>query len=383
MLSERDVLRGGTTGPDGSRERDTDIRTRLDALRRGPGRGPLERIRRAEKNFRRELDVPTAARASDSPLATGALLAFAYPDRIGKRRAGDAPRYALANGRGASFGNPESIAREEFIVALELDDRDRDARILLAAPLARADLLSEFETQLVQRDEVTWDARAEAVIARRTLRLDELVVDDKPLPDIPQHAAAAAFAEGLRSLGASALPWDDDSRDFAARSEFVRALERSDLADWPDFSAGALLATPLARAVPGRGHAPLAPVTHLADGSVALATEPRAATPARRARADTHRVTDGHAGEDRLPRRQRAVRIDADAGGLRAREHAEDWRRRGARHVQVAVARAAAAAGHARPRQLLEERVRRRAQGHARPLSTALLAREPASCGTD
>ncbi len=127
-------------------------------------------------------------------------------------------------------------------MALELDDRDRDARILLAAPLARADLLSEFETQLVQRDEVTWDARAEAVIARRTLRLDELVVDDKPLPDIPQHAAAAAFAEGLRSLGASALPWDDDSRDFAASSEFVRALARSDLADWPDFSAGALLA---------------------------------------------------------------------------------------------------------------------------------------------
>jgi ATP-dependent helicase HrpB len=241
LLSERDVLRGGTTGPDGSRERDTDIRTRLDALRRGSGRGPLERVRRAEKNFRRELDVPAGARAIDSPLATGVLLAFAYPDRIGKRRPGDAPRYTLANGRGASFGNPESIAREEFIVALELDDRDRDAKILLAAPLARADLLAEFEAQLVQRDEVTWDARTEAVTARRMLRLDELVVDDKPLPEIPPEAAAAAFAEGLRSLGAAALPWDDDSRDFAARGEFVRALKRTDLADWPDFSEAALL----------------------------------------------------------------------------------------------------------------------------------------------
>ena len=242
LLSERDVLRGGTTGPDGSRERDTDIRTRLDALRRGSGRGPLERVRRAEKNFRRELGVPTGARVIDSPLATGVLLAFAYPDRIGKRRPGDAPRFTLANGRGASFGNPESIAREEFIVALELDDRDRDAKILLAAPLARADLLAEFEMQLVQRDEVTWDARTEAVVARRTLRLDELVVDDKPLPQIPPEAAAAAFAEGLRSLGAAALPWDDDSRDLAARGEFVRALKRSDLADWPDFSETALLA---------------------------------------------------------------------------------------------------------------------------------------------
>jgi len=242
LLSERDVLRGGTTGPDGSRERDTDIRSRLDALRRGSARGPLERVRRAEQSFRRELGVPPSAKAAESPLAVGVLLAFAYPDRIGKRRPGDAPRYTLANGRGASFGNPESIAREEFIVALELDDRDRDAKILLAAPLARDDLLAEFEPLLVQSDDVTWDARAEAVVARRVLRLDELVVDDKPLPEIPQAAAAAAFAAGLRSLGASALPWDDDSRDFAARAEFVRALDRSDLSGWPDFSEPALLA---------------------------------------------------------------------------------------------------------------------------------------------
>ena len=259
LLSERDVLRGGTTGPDGSRERDTDIRSRLDALRRGSGRGPLERARRAEKNFRRELDVPASAKPEDSPLATGVLLAFAYPDRIGRRRPGDAPRYALTNGRGASFGNPESIAREEFIVALELDDRDRDAKILLAAPLARADLLAEFESQLVHRDEVTWDARTEAVVARRTLRLDELVVDDKPLPEIPAEAAAAALAEGLRSLGAAALPWDDESRDFAARGEFVRTLQRTDLADWPDFSEAALVAdlswlTPFLAGVTRRSH---------------------------------------------------------------------------------------------------------------------------------
>ncbi len=45
----------------------------------------------------------------------------------------------------------------------------------------------------------------------------------------------------MRSLGAAALPWDDESRDFAARCEFVRALERTDLADWPDLSETALL----------------------------------------------------------------------------------------------------------------------------------------------
>ena len=65
----------------------------------------------------------------------GALLALAFPDRIGQRRAGGDGRYLLANGRGAAFAGAVSLAREEFIVAVELDDREREARIDLAAPL--------------------------------------------------------------------------------------------------------------------------------------------------------------------------------------------------------------------------------------------------------
>jgi ATP-dependent helicase HrpB len=266
LLSERDVLRGGVVGADGSRERDSDIRTRIEALRRGASRGALDRVRRAEKSFRRELGVAAAESAADSPVAVGVLLALAYPDRIGKRRPGDAPRYQLTNGRGASFVAPESIARSELIVALDLDDRDRDARILLAAPLARADLLEHFAEELVASDEVVWDARAEAVAARRTLRLDELVIDEKPLPEVPREAAAAALAAGLRSLGAAALPWGDDSRDFAARCEFVRALRRSDLPDWPDFTEAALLAdldwlTPFLAGVTRRAQLARVPLT--------------------------------------------------------------------------------------------------------------------------
>jgi ATP-dependent helicase HrpB len=236
LLSERDLLRG-------ARGRDSDLRSRLDVLRREAGaartvdRGALDRVRRAQRAFVKQLDDGTTAAA---PLDTGALLAFAYPDRVGKRRAGGEARYQLANGRGASFTGPESIAREDLIVAVELDDRDRDAQILLAAPLARADLFEHFAADIVRRDEVSWDARSEAVLARRTLRFGELVLEEKPLPEIPAEAAAAAFVEGLRALGAAALPWTDESRDFAARCEFVRALGRTDLGDWPDSSEEAL-----------------------------------------------------------------------------------------------------------------------------------------------
>jgi ATP-dependent helicase HrpB len=248
LLSERDILRGGVTHAAGNRERDTDIRSRLDVLRRGASprgadRGALERVRRAERGFRRELGL--AADAQDRApraLDLGALLAFAYPERIAKRRAGGEARYQLANGRGAVFANPESIAREELIVAVELDDREREAQIRLAAPLARADLLEYFAGDVVTRDEVGWDARTETVIARRALRYGELLLEEKPLRSLPAGTTAAAVLEGIRSLGLDSLPWTDDARTFVARCEFVRTLSRGDFGQWPSFSAEALAA---------------------------------------------------------------------------------------------------------------------------------------------
>jgi ATP-dependent helicase HrpB len=231
LLSERDLLRAGN--------RDSDIRTRLETLQRGSGdRGVLERVRRAERAYLRELRASDDARADAAD--PGWLLAFAFPDRVGKRRPGGEGRYQLANGRGATFASPEAIAREDLIVAVALDDREREAQIQLAAPLARADLLEHFAAELVTRDEVAWDARTEAVVARRTVRFGELVLDEKPLVDLQPDAASAALLEGLRALGLDALPWDDDTRTFAARCEFVRKLGRGDVGEWPDLTRAAL-----------------------------------------------------------------------------------------------------------------------------------------------
>ncbi len=254
-------------------------------------------MRRLERAFRSDLGVSRDA-DGDADVQPGVLLAFAYPDRIAKRRPGDGGRYQLANGRGASFANPESIAREELVVAVDVDDRDRDARILLAAPLAREDLLEHFAAQLVEREEVVWDARAEAVLARRTVRLGELVIEDKPLAQIPPEAAAAALLDGLRTLGIEALPWDDESRDLVARVEFVRGLggaqrgvddghardrgSAGDADEWPDFSDSALMRrSRVARAVPRWRHAARASRARAARRGAARAAHAEAAARAR------------------------------------------------------------------------------------------------------
>jgi ATP-dependent helicase HrpB len=191
--------------------------------------------------------LPGAQRRERQPAPSlqlaGALLALAFPDRIGQRREGSEGRYLLANGRGAAFAGTVSLAREEFIVAVELDDREREARIDLAAPLTRALLEQLFDAHIVTEARFGWESRSGAVLARRLRRLDALVLEDAQQPAADDERAVAAMLEGVRQCGIEALPWDADSRGLQARLEFVRALPRRDLGDWPASDDAALMAS--------------------------------------------------------------------------------------------------------------------------------------------
>jgi ATP-dependent helicase HrpB len=249
LLSERDVLRSGA----GRARHDPDIRSRLELLRgesgaQGTDRSLLERVQHGARALAAAARaLPGAPRASRKPVAptelTGALLALAFPDRIGQRREGTEGRYLLANGRGAAFTGIVSLAREEFIVAVQLEDREREARIDLAAPLSRALLEQLFAAHIVTEDRFGWEVRSAAVLARRLRRLDALVLEDQLQAAADDERTVAAMLEGVRQCGIEALPWDADSRGLQARMEFVRSLQRRDRIDWPTSDDAALTAS--------------------------------------------------------------------------------------------------------------------------------------------
>lgn len=241
LLGERDLLR--VSRPDAGR--DVDIATRLDVLAgRGPAdaivdRAALQRARRAEEQFLRRLDVP----ASRPPLGAAGLLACAYPDRIGRRRAGSEGRYLLANGRGAAFGVAHSLSRSEYIVALDLDDKDREARILLAATLDRETLEAAVGGQVRREREVHWSAAEQAVVARDVVRLESLILEEKPMQGMTGDLAVPTMIEGIRAMGLDCLPWDAELRALCARVELARRQGLRIAKDWPAFDAGTLLAS--------------------------------------------------------------------------------------------------------------------------------------------
>ena len=282
LLSERDLLRGGPG------VRDADIRARLEVMRgeETPGgldRGALQRSRRMAGDLVRQIDARAHGGAAADGNA-GLLLAFAYPDRIGRRREAGEGRFTLANGRGAQFAEPQGLARQELIVAVDLDDRERDARILLAAPLGRRELLEHFADRVQRTEVVEWNSREQAVTARRRVMLDAIVLEDKPLLPVPAEAAREALLTGVRELGIAVLPWDRDARDLQARIEFVRTATGGGIASarrrsmaggvgrgaWRD-PAG------VACAVAGRDDAPRAPGARAAHRGPACAPDMGAA----------------------------------------------------------------------------------------------------------
>ena len=240
LLSERDVLRRD------AQARDTDVRTRLELLEGDRGdasvdRGALARARRLAGQFVARLRDSRVVDAEG--ISAGGLLACAYPDRIGKRRAGGAPRYLLANGRGAVFAESGGIAGSEYVVALDLDDTGSEARILLAAPLDTAELMRVAGARARTQREVHWSAQEECVVAREVVQLDALVLSERALKSVPQDAAVAAMLEGIAALGLQCLPWNDESQSLCARIELARRKQLPGTIEWPSFRPDALAST--------------------------------------------------------------------------------------------------------------------------------------------
>ncbi len=248
LLSERDLLRA---------EPDLALRLALwdGASARDVDRAALERVWRSAQQL--EAAVPALARSEWSPALAplqalppaalpGALLALAYPDRIGQRRSGGDGRFLLENGRGAAFRAPVALAREPYIVAVALDDDRRDARIDLAAAVSLPTLERLYAGQISSEEPLGWDPGEQAVVARRIRRLGALVLEEQLLAAPRSAASLAALFVGLRQLGLDSLPWDRETRTLQARMEFVRlriAPGAGGLAGWPASDEAALEAT--------------------------------------------------------------------------------------------------------------------------------------------
>lgn len=200
-----------------------------------PDRGQSDvvlHLRDASGETRREAKRLARFAPADVGLSVGEQAALAYPDRIGLRRPGEAPRYILSGGRGAALAEGDALAGARLIAALRVEDAGREGRISQAAQLSEGELRALYGAEITWTNVCDWDARQRQVVARRREVFGALVLAEQIWQDAPEERISAALMEGVRALGLGCLDWSKPARLLRARVVACHSAEG--MPDWSD-----------------------------------------------------------------------------------------------------------------------------------------------------
>jgi len=251
LLEERDVLRGHPN------DLPVDVAERVALLVDPGARHPLADGRAVRAARDRARDLARRARVEEAtvdPLVSGAVLALAYPERVGQARG--AGRFRLRGGQGAWVPAKDLLAAETFLVAAQLDAGAKaEGRIRVAAALEPDDLpLGE----VTEATTLTWDRTRDDLVARVTRRLGALDLGTHDRRPAPGPATTAALVQRVKAGRLTALRWTPAARSLQARLAFLHRHLATE--GWPDVSDRALLAeldawlVPLLAGATGRAH---------------------------------------------------------------------------------------------------------------------------------
>ncbi|PRY10223.1 ATP-dependent helicase HrpB [Pontibacter ummariensis] len=231
LLSERDILKPVQVSRPSPLP---DLHLRLELLSgiRPPTPGfvvdenTLRRVREQAQHLRQRIREPEK---SIHPDATGLLTALAYPDRMAQRESSGKVR--LVTGQRAGL-QTELFGEAAFYGVAHLEI-GKYPRVLLAAPVTKAELLEHFIEHIEQVQEVRWDAAAARVVARQFTRLGALVVEETALAKPDPELVAEALLQALQEKGVERLPWSDSALRTRQRLAFLHQFSPE---DWPELS---------------------------------------------------------------------------------------------------------------------------------------------------
>ena len=202
------------------------------ARRLGLDLGAVQSIERAKKQLLRAIDRRPSA-PTDVDSAIGLAILSAFPDRVARRRSGEAGRVGssrdlvLAGGGTAVLDESSAVKTAPYLVAVEARDQrsmvgtDRRARVSIASAIEPDWLIEVFPDAIEETIEVTWRADVERVEAVERLVYDKLVLDERPAGARGAVEASRLLAERAIAAGPRAF-LDGDALDrLVARTRFL------------------------------------------------------------------------------------------------------------------------------------------------------------------
>jgi ATP-dependent helicase HrpB len=225
-----------------------DLDVRLDVFRRDRAQRAASARSLAQRWASQVASSEKAGAQGKEPPSTGVMLALAFPDRVARNRGNGS--FVLASGRGAALDQASALSRSPYIAVAELTGTAAQGRILLAAPIAQAEIEAHFADQIETTDEISFDRSAMALRARRKKTLHAIKLSEAPLALSPSAETARVLADGLIAAGLDQLPWSKSAKQWRDRVMFLRVAEGVSQSVWPDLSDDALAARREAWLVP-------------------------------------------------------------------------------------------------------------------------------------
>jgi ATP-dependent helicase HrpB len=167
---------------------------------------------------RRMVDPPRQRGRNEEALLISVLAAF--PDRVARRRRG--AELQLAAGGPAQLAPSSTVTAEEFVVAVEAEDRrDQKAPLVRIASGIRPEwLLDLFPERIRETARVEWNRAAERVESVSALWFDQIAIEEsRGVPD--PEAAAALLASKAMEAGITRFDDIEAVEAFLSRARFA------------------------------------------------------------------------------------------------------------------------------------------------------------------
>lgn len=237
----------------------------------------VRRVTESAKQISRMLGEQASNGARLTSHEVARVVSWAYPERIARRRGGQAGIYLCEDGGEARIHEKDALAQSEWL-AIAHWDPGPPRKVRLAAALSADEVMRDHAGRIKLVADVRWDAQTEIVVAEQQKRLGAIVLERRPIRDSQADAIRGAMITGIRNLGLQALPWTDSARQWQARVASLHAW-RPDDGLWPDVSDGALLATledwlgPYLDGISRRDHLPRLNLMDILNGQLDYAAQ--------------------------------------------------------------------------------------------------------------
>lgn len=174
----------------------------------------LRELRNAD-HFRHKSPDSTSVQSLERALLAG------FPDRVTRRRGIGSRLGVMVGGRGVRLANRRGISDGELFLAIDIEDRPKEALVRLAVAIQREWLAPALLSDAVELD---FDEATERVVARRRLRYLDLLIEESPAsPNDPERVTQALCAAAVSKLARVLPETDSPAGRFLTRVRWLRA----------------------------------------------------------------------------------------------------------------------------------------------------------------